>query len=90
MRIDKITPCKLWAFVNSLAKDGTNEVTGKPLAPKSIRHNLSFIPDVFGYAVKKVIVPDNPCSKVTIPKGRVQGKADILVRGNGVAANPNG
>ena len=59
-------------FVNSLAKDGANEITGKPLAPKTIRHNLSLISDVFGYAVKMGIVPDNPCSKVTIPKGEVK------------------
>lgn len=72
LRIDKITPRQLQVFVNSLAKDGANEVTGKPLAPKTIRHNLSLISDVFGYAVKMGIVPDNPCSKVTIPKGEVK------------------
>ena len=74
LRIDKITPRQLQAFVNSLAKDGANEVNGKPLAPKTIRHNLSLISDVFGYAVKMGIVPDNPCSKVTIPKGEVKEK----------------
>lgn len=74
LRIDKITPRQLQTFVNSLAKDGANEVNGKPLAPKTIRHNLSLISDVFGYAVKMGIVPDNPCSKVTIPKGEVKEK----------------
>lgn len=74
MRIDKITPRQLQAFVNLLAKDGANEKTGKPLALKTIRHNLSLISDVFDYAVKMGIVPDNPCSKVTIPKGEVKEK----------------
>ena len=74
LRIDKITPRQLQAFVNSLAKDGANEINGKPLAPKTIRHNLSLVSDVFGYAVKMGIVPDNPCSKVTIPKGEVKEK----------------
>lgn len=74
LRIDKITPRQLQAFVNSLAKDGANEKTRKPLAPKTIRHNLSLISDVFSYAVKMGIVPDNPCSKVTIPKGEVKEK----------------
>ena len=74
LRVDKITPRQLQAFVNSLAKDGANEVNGKPLAPKTIRHNLSLISDVFGYAVKMGIVPDNPCSKVSIPKGEVKEK----------------
>lgn len=74
LRIDKITPRQLQAFVNSLAKDGANEKTGKPLAPKTIRHNLSLISDVFTYAVKMGLVSDNPCSKVTIPKGEVKEK----------------
>ena len=52
LRIDKITARHLQGFVNSLAKEGANEKTGKPLAPKTIRHNLSFISDVFSYAVR--------------------------------------
>ena len=74
LRIDKITARQLQAFVNSLAREGANEKTGKPLAPKTIRHNLSFISDVFSYAVKMDLVSDNPCSKVTIPKGEVKEK----------------
>ncbi len=74
LRIDKISTRQLQGFVNSLAKEGANEKTGKPLAPKTIRHNLSFISDVFSYAVKMGIVSDNPCSKVTIPKGEVKEK----------------
>ena len=74
LRIDKINARVLQGFVNSLAKEGANEKTGKPLAPKTIRHNLSFISDVFSYAVRMDLVPDNPCSKVTIPKGEVKEK----------------
>lgn len=74
MRIDKITPRQLQMFVNSLAKEGANEKTGKPLAPKTIRHNLSFISDVFTYAVKMGLISENPCSKVTIPKGESKEK----------------
>ena len=74
LRIDKITARQLQAFVNSLAKEGANEKTGKPLAPKTIRHNLSFISDIFSYARKMDLVSDNPCSKVTIPKGEVKEK----------------
>ena len=72
LRIDKITPRQLQAFINSLAKNGTNEINGKPLAPKTIKHYLSLISDIFSYAVKMGIAPDNPCSKVTIPKGEVK------------------
>ena len=74
LRIDKINARILQGFVNSLAKEGANEKTGKPLAPKTIRHNLSFVSDVFSYAVRMDLVPDNPCSKVTIPKGEVKEK----------------
>ena len=70
LRMDKITPRQIQAFVNTLSKEGANERTGKPLAPKTIRHNLSFISDVFSYAVKMGVVSENPCSKVTIPKGQ--------------------
>jgi integrase len=68
MRMDKISPRQIQAFVNSLSKEGANERTGKPLAPKTIRHNLSFVSDVFAYGVKMGVVSDNPCTKVTLPK----------------------
>ena len=74
IRMDKITPRQIQTFVNSLSKEGANERTGKPLAPKTIRHNLSLISDVFGYALKMGVVSENPCSKVTIPKGEVKEK----------------
>lgn len=74
LRIDKISPRQLQGFVNSLTKEGANEKTGKSLAPKTIRHNLSFISDVYSYAVKMGVVSDNPCAKVTIPKGEVKEK----------------
>lgn len=51
-------------FVNLLSKEGANERNGKLLSPKSIKHNLSLISDVFSYAVKVGVVSDNPCSKV--------------------------
>ena len=38
--------------MNSLSKNGANERTGKHLAPKTIRHNPSFVSDMFAYAVK--------------------------------------
>lgn len=74
LRIDKITARQIQAFINSLVKDGTNLTNGKPLAPKTMKHYLSLISDVFSYAVKMEIVPDNPCSKVSIPKGEVKEK----------------
>ena len=74
LRMDKITPRHIQAFVNSLSQEGANERTGKPLAPKTIRHNLSFISNIFTYAAKMGVVSDNPCSKVTILKNEVKEK----------------
>ena len=71
LRMDKITPRQIQFFVNSLSKEGANERTGKPLAPKTIRHNLSLISDIFSYAIKMGVVS---CSKVTIPKGEAKEK----------------
>lgn len=74
LRIDKITPRQIQAFLNSMARDGANVRTGKPLSPKTIQHHLELVSDVFGYAIKMDIVSDNPCSKVTIPKGEIKEK----------------
>ena len=68
IRMDKINPRQIQAFVNTLSKDGSNEHTGGALAPKTIQHYLSFISDVFSYAVKMEVVSNNPCTRVTIPK----------------------
>ena len=74
LRMDKITPRQIQTFVTMLTKNGANEKTGKPLAPKTIRHHLSLISDVFSYAVKMGVVSDNPCTKVTIPKAEQKEK----------------
>lgn len=74
LRIDKITARQIQTFLNSLAKDGANMLTGKPLSPKTIHHHLELISDVFSYAVKMELISTNPCSKVTIPKGEVKEK----------------
>ncbi|MCR5022081.1 site-specific integrase [Ruminococcus sp.] len=74
LRMDKITPRHIQAFVNSLTKPGANERTGEPLAPKTIRHYLTLISDVFNYGVRMGVVADNPCSKVYLPKNTSKEK----------------
>ncbi len=74
LRIDRLTARQIQGFINSLAKDGVHEKTGKPLARKSIIHYLSFISGVFTYAVRVGLVSENPCSKVVIPRGEVKEK----------------
>ena len=68
LRMDKITTRQIQTFISSLSKDGANLVTGKPLAPKTVRHYINFISDVFGYAIKMGVVSDNPCRNVALPK----------------------
>lgn len=66
--MDKIRVRQIQVFINTLSKDGANERSGKPLSPKTIRHILNLISDVFGYAVKMEVITENPCTKVTLPK----------------------
>ncbi len=74
MKVNKITSRHIQQFVNDLVFNGKNMQTGKPLARKTVIHHLSFISDVFSYAVKMSMVPDNPCSRVSIPKGERKEK----------------
>ncbi len=76
LRLDKVTPRHIQLFLNSLSQDGVNEVTGKPLAPKTVRHYHSFISGVFAYAVKMGMLTDNPCAngRVTLPKSEKKEK----------------
>ena len=69
IRLDKLTTREIQKFINSLAKDGVNEHTGKPLSRKTMIHYLSFISKIIDYAIKMDMLSDNPCRRVTIPKG---------------------
>lgn len=51
LRLDKITGRHIQQFINDLI-NSTSERTGRPLARKAVIHHLSFISDVFSYAVK--------------------------------------
>ena len=69
LRLDRITGRQIQQFINELVLNGKNMQTGKPLSRKTAMHHLSFISDVFSYAVRMDIVSDNPCRKVYVPKG---------------------
>ena len=74
LRLDKITSRHIQQFINDLALNGKSLKNGKPLSRKTAIHHLSFISDVFSYAVRMDLVAGNPCRKVTIPKGEVKEK----------------
>lgn len=66
--LNSITSKQIQEFINSLARPGANLKTGAPLSSKTITHHLSFISDVYSYAVRLDLVSDNPCRKVIVPK----------------------
>ena len=74
LRLDKITGRHIQQFINDLALNGKSLKNGKPLSRKTAVHHLSFISDVFGYAVKMEMLSDNPCKNVTVPKGEKKEK----------------
>ncbi len=74
LRLDKITGRHLQQFINGLALNGKSKKTGKPLSRKTVIHHLSFISDVFSYAVKMDMISDNPARRVTVPKGEKKEK----------------
>ena len=74
LRIDKITARDIQKFINSLAKPGANKRNGKPLSRKTVVHHLNFISDIFAYAIKMDMLSDNPCRRVTVPKGESKEK----------------
>lgn len=74
LRMDKITSRQIQRFINDMALNGKNECNGKPLSRKTVIHHLNLISDVFSYAVKMGMLTDNPCSRVSVPKGEQKEK----------------
>lgn len=74
LRLDKITGRHIQQFINDLTLNGKNMLNGNPISRKTVVHHLSFISDVFSYAVKMDMISDNPCRKVTVPKGEKKEK----------------
>ena len=74
LRIDKITGRHIQQFINDLALNGKSLKNGKPLSRKTAVHHLSFISNVFSYAVKMEMLSENPCRRVTVPKGEKKEK----------------
>ena len=73
LRLDKITIRHIQKFVNTLSNT-ISEATGKVYARKTVIHHLSFISCIFDYAVKMSMISDNPCRKITVPKGERKEK----------------
>ena len=74
MKLDKITARHIQAFISDLYVNGKNQRNGKHLSRKTVIHHLNFISDVFAYAIKMDMLSDNPCRRVTVPKGESKEK----------------
>lgn len=74
LKLNDLTARRIQTYINSLAKEGANMKTGAPLAQKTIKNHLGFISNVLNYAVKMDIIRDNPCRKVSVPKGEKKEK----------------
>ena len=74
IEIGKLSARQIQLYINSLAKEGANMKTGTPLAQKTIKNHLGYISNILGYAVKMDMIKENPCRKVTVPKGEQKEK----------------
>lgn len=72
--IDELKYRQIQNFIISLSKDGVNQRTGKGLSEKTQKHYITFISDVFNYAVKCEFVNDNPCKNVKAVKDKAKCK----------------
>lgn len=73
-RLDKITARDIQKFITDMLTKGRNLNNGKPLSRKTAVHHLSFISDVFSYAVRMGMLCDNPCRRVFVPKQEQEEK----------------
>ena len=73
-KMDKITSRDIQAFTTDMQVNGKNYNSGKPLSRKTAVHHLSFISDVFNYAIRMGMLSDNPCRRVFIPKSENEEK----------------
>lgn len=73
-RLDKITARDIQKFITDMLTNGRNLNNGNPLSRKTAVHHLSFISDVFSYAVRMGMLCDNPCRRVFVPKQEQEEK----------------
>lgn len=79
LHISKITRGQIQSFIDDLTKNGKNLRTGKPLSRKSVIHHLNLLSDVFSYALRLELIPENPCKSIFVPKVSKKEKAVYTV-----------
>jgi integrase len=73
LRMDRIATAHIQAFIDNLAEPGVNKQTGGGLSPKTQKHYLTFISDVFEFAIKRNMLHENPCRHVDVEGGKSKG-----------------
>lgn len=68
LKMTEINRVHIQRFINSLADEGANKLTGGGLSTKTQKGYLGFVSDVFNYAISCNIVPLNPCRNVNTIK----------------------
>jgi len=66
IRVDKITPLDIQRYVRFLMEEG--------LSPQSVKINVRFVSVILSYAVKKRVIPYNPCATVDYPAANPKDK----------------
>lgn len=67
IKLEKLTPKHLMDFYETLSKDGANQITKGPLAPKTIKEIHHFISSALSKAVQWKFIKDNVAQLVDAP-----------------------
>lgn len=65
--MNEISRVTIQNFVDILLRD-KNTKSGKPISVKTVRNNISFVSDVFAYAIRTGMNVENPCRDIVYPK----------------------
>ena len=68
MKIDKITRRDIRNLINELVTTKKARDSTKVLSRKTVKHYLSFVSDVFDYAIECELIGINPCTNIKIPR----------------------
>ena len=71
IKLNKLTPVNILSFLNNLMEDGIRK-DGKPggYSDRTIKYQMQILSSILQQAVYWQIIPDNPCSRVKVPKNK--------------------
>lgn len=79
-KLDKLNNITIQHFIDTLAAlDGYGR-SGKGFSTKTCKHYLTFVSDVYEYAVSKGLAPDNPCRNVHVKNRHDEKEKQVYSR----------